>query len=61
MTKWDKPPISYLGIDGKVLQKIKKKGMILQARYNGINGLRDCGVNYIDWNHWLTKVINILK
>ena len=61
MTKWDKPPISYLGIDGKVLQKIKKKGMILQARYNGINGLRDCGINYIDWNHWLTKLMNILK
>ena len=61
MSKWGETPVSLLGIDDKVMQKIKKKGMLLQARYNVPNGLRDCGVRYINWSHSLTKLIHILK
>jgi hypothetical protein len=60
MSKWDKTLV-HLDIDNKVMQSIKRKGMLLQARYNIINGLRDCGLRYINISHWLTKLIHIMK
>jgi len=60
MSKWDKTLIP-LDIDNKTMQSIKRKGMLLQARYNTLNGLRDCGLRYINLSHWLNKLIHILK
>lgn len=60
MSKWDKTLVN-LNIDNKIMQKIKRKGMLLQARYNTVNGLRDCGLRYINLSHWFTKLIHIFK
>jgi radical SAM superfamily enzyme YgiQ (UPF0313 family) len=58
MNKWGSAPVKLPGIKEKDMQRIKRKGMLLQLRY-GIKGIK-----YINWRRWkfyLRKVGYILN
>lgn len=59
MNKWGEIPVKLPGIKEKDMQTLKRKGLLLQMRYNGFGALSD--INWKNWQHYLYKIKYIIK
>lgn len=46
-SRWGKVPVKLPGIEEKTMQRLKRKGMLMQMRYGFINFYR-----YSNWRNW---------
>lgn len=54
LNKWSEVPVKLPGITENDMQTLKRKGLLLQMRHNGLGAL--CDINWKNWRHYLYKI-----